>query len=255
MVGLVDILEQIGFYREEVDVYQELFRMGPLTATKLHALLPTIKKGLLYKTLDRLVEKGVIERDDRVQASTLFSPCPPDVIINLITAQEKAIHETRTLLDQLTPELHAQYIRTTHRPLVRHYDGKEGLRQVYEDTLESGTQELLVIRPATKPDSEAYFGRWFSEYQKRRIAKKVRIVGITPGENGIVDTKKDHENLYERISIKPSDYTSQTEIRVYGNKIAFISYGKELFALVIEHEDFTHALRDIYACARRGIES
>ncbi|GEM_PF-3979745 len=254
MTGFHDILEKLGFYKEEVAVYEILLQKGSLTASQIQEFLPSVKKGLLYKTLNRLIVKKVIQEDDRREGVALFAPLPPDVIIDMMTEHEKSVREARVLLDHLAPSLRSQYIQATHRPLVRLYNGKEELREVYEDVLISNVHEIFIVRPLHRSIStHSYFGKWFDEYQKRRIRKGVLVRALTPDSaKANHDTGKDSKNLYERTWMNPNDYTSNSEIRVYENKIVFISYGKELFAMIVEHEEFAHALKDIYELARCG---
>ena len=254
MTGIQDIMRTLGFYDEEIAAYELLLNSGSQTAARIHEQLPEVKKGLLYKTLDRLVSKKLVEEDERSGEATVFPPLPPDILTDMIARHEQRMHAARDLLEHQMPLLRSTYLRATKRPLVRLLNGKDGLRETYEDALASGVSEVAIIRPRKRSIStRRYFGRWFDEYQKRRLRAGIKIAALTSDDaESNHDESRDAANLYARTWMNPGDYSSQTEIRIYGNKIVCISYGEELFALTIEHEDFAQALRDIYRLAERG---
>ena len=55
-----------------------------------------------------------------------------------------------------------------------------------------------------------------------------------------------------RTWIRPEDYTTQMEVNIYGNKTCFISYGKEIFAIILEHAPLAQAMKELFVLAERG---
>lgn len=51
------------------------------------------------------------------------------------------------------------------------------------------------------------------------------------------------------------EYTAPVEIDIYGDKIALMSFGKELIGVIIESPQIARALKEIFLLAKRGAET
>ncbi|MFA6404662.1 MAG: hypothetical protein WCW03_01540 [Candidatus Paceibacterota bacterium] len=66
---------------------------------------------------------------------------------------------------------------TQNRPRIKFYEGTEGLKHVYEDTLTS-TEPIRVY--ATVDDMHSALPNYFPEYYRRRAEKNISIRAIVP---------------------------------------------------------------------------
>jgi sugar-specific transcriptional regulator TrmB len=249
-----DILIHAGLSQDEATVYEALLLYGPQGAG---ALLPRvhIKRGLLYKVLQRLAQKGLIT-EETAKKRTIFTPQPPDVLLKIIEDQESEIRKSRENLLHSLPEMKAKYIISTERPIIQFFEGVDGLRKIYEDKLVSGTKEHYFIRPLHANVYEYAFGRWFSYFLEKRARLGITTYALTPDDiDANHDPKIDAQRKVIRTWLRPEDYTTPIEIACYRDKIAIISYGKEIFGIVIEHEHLSKAIKDIFNLAQKGAQT
>ena len=250
-----DILLQSGLSKDEAAVYEALLVAGPQGAGSLLARVH-IKRGLLYKVLDRLSSRGlVVER--KKEGRTIFSPQPPDVLAKLAEDNEVVAKSARAAIAAALPELKAKYILSTERPVIQFFEGLDGLKKIYEDSLASGAKDFYFIRPVkTSVSYERAYGRWFKSYRERRAAAGITTHGMTPD-----DADTNHDPAVDaswklvRTWLRPQDYGAPIEMNIYGDKLAILSYGKEIFGIVIENAPLAQAFRDLFRLADRGAKT
>jgi len=64
--------------------------------------------------------------------------------------------------------------------------------------------------------------------------------------------KKDQDILFDRTWVSTSLYNSPVEIDIYGDRVAIMSYGKEFVGTIIQSEQISKALKQVFELARVG---
>lgn len=250
-----DVLTRIGLSRDEAWVYTALLNGGPQGAGELLKRDIPMKRGLLYKVLDRLVERGLVT-EQKGKGKARFVPQPPDMLTTILEDRESEVRHSRDSLAAALPELKAKYNLSTDRPIIRFFEGVEGLRKMYEDKLESGAKELHFIRTARAETYRETFGTWFSHYLKRQVDAGIKAYAITvDDEYTNHDPAIDAARNVVRTWIRPQDYTAPVQIDAYGDRVAILCFGKEFFGIVIESAPLATAIRDIFTLADRGAKT
>lgn len=246
------MFERLGLSRDEARVYEALVTGGSQGAGDLLGRVK-MKRGLLYKVIDRLQERELITADEH-RGRAIWTAAPPDALLKIVDQIETAARGTRHAVEDLLPELKAKYVLATERPIIRLFEGVEALKKIYEDTLESGAKEFYFIRPVKSTVSyERAYGRWFKNYRERRAAAGITTYGITPDDADTNhDPKVDASWKLVRTWLRPSDYSAPVEINLYADRVAVISYGKEVFGLVIENAPLAKAFKELFKLADRG---
>lgn len=249
------ILERVGLTRDESRVYEALLGAGPQGAGELLRRVK-MKRGLLYKVVGRLEERGLVVSDER-RGRAVWTAEPPDTLLRLVDRAEAAARASRHAIEDALPELKAKYVLATERPVIRLFEDTEALKRIYEDTLESGAKEFYFIRPVKSAISyERAYGRWFKNYRERRAAAGITTHGITPDDADTNhDPKVDASWKMIRTWLRPADYTAPVEINIYADRIAILSYGKEIFGIVIENAPLAKAFKEIFSLVDRGAKT
>ncbi|MCX6743308.1 MAG: hypothetical protein NT116_03655 [Candidatus Parcubacteria bacterium] len=65
---------------------------------------------------------------------------------------------------------------------------------------------------------------------------------------------KNQEQLRTVRLLDHKDFPVNNETNIYANKIAIASYGKEMFAMIIESEEIARAQKAIFELAWKGAE-
>jgi len=248
-------LETSGLSHDEAEVYEILLVNGQLGAGRI--LTKTdIKRGLLYKTLGRLIKRGLVE-EKIIRGRGVFSAAPPDEIYKAAEAAEaEAVRIKKSIFESL-PEMKAKYNLSHERPVIRFYEGADGLKKLYEEKLlPTASKEFRFIRPLQANVYQNIFGKWFGYFLSRRAELGVKSFAITPDDaDANHDPAVDAGRGVARTWIRPEDYSSQVEINTHGDRTEMISYGKEIFAFTIDDAFIAKAIKDLLILADRGAKT
>jgi len=249
------LLASVGLTEEEAQLYELLLQHGPQGVGGLLKRVTGIKRGLLYKVLERLEKRGLVVPQKK-EGVSVFVPESPDVLLRCLQEQEDELKRSKGELESVLPELKAKYNLSTERPALRFFEGVEGLRAMYEDRLVAGAKELYFIRSSRHGVYREVFGKWFDHYRQRQTAVFSTVYALTVDD---ADTNHDSEldkaRHMLRTWLRPEDYTSPVEIDVYANKVTVISFGKEIFGIMLESEVIAKAMKDLFILAERGAKT
>jgi sugar-specific transcriptional regulator TrmB len=249
------VLLQVGLSEDEAEVYEALLLDGPKTAGPLLLRLKSIKRGTLYQVLRRLGERGLV-RESSKEGKTLFVPESPDVLGDILTAQESVIVRGKEALNKVLPEMRSKSMLADERPLIRFFEGVDGLKDIYEDHIASSAKELFFVRTGKAGVYADHLGKWWAHYKRRRMEKGMVSHAITP-DDPIAEHDAGADELIGivRTWIRPEDYSAPVEIDVYGDTVAVISFGKEIFGITVTNPQIAKAFLDIFRLAERGAQT
>ncbi len=250
-----NILTQVGLSGDEAEVYESLVTSGPVSASDLLKHVK-MKRGLLYKVIDRLMDRKLV-RSTGTGAGRAFTAESPDKILDISEKIMRNIQQSHESLKKSIPELKAKYVLSNEKPIIRFFEGKDGLQSIYEDRLTTGAKEQYLIRTADATAYRDMFGKWFSYFLRRRVELGMKTYAITPDDHTASshNATADKERNVSRTWVRVEDYSAPVEISSYGNKVSVVSFGKEVFGLVIENEPFAHAIRDLFRLAEKGAKT
>ncbi|MDE2020422.1 MAG: hypothetical protein KGJ13_08810 [Patescibacteria group bacterium] len=243
-------LKSIGLSEKEVGVYLSALEMGRSTVARI-SRRAGINRTTGYAVLATLCAKGLVAVSGKEPKQEYLAE-PPERIVSFlekriqtreeeIAADQKRICEAKELLPQL------KSMRTVgDRPQIRFYEGVEGLRYVYEDTL---TSKDGIRAFATFEDMEASLGSFYPTYIKRRAAKKIFSRGIVPHTPEAAARKKHDAEEYRELVLLPNEEPSVfPEIDIYGNKV-MIASEKEKLGVIIESAGIAGAMKRLFELA------
>src|SRR3989338_2090122 len=125
-------LTAVGFNNKEIRVYLAVLGLGQSTASRI-AREAAINRTTVYDILRILEEKGLVvllgkEPKQEYRAEKL------NRLEELYRKKIKQNENFLNIVKELKPQLESMRV-VSDRPVVRFYEGQEGIRHVYEDTL------------------------------------------------------------------------------------------------------------------------
>jgi len=246
---LQQALNQLRFSPKETKVYLALLELGKGTVTKI-----TRKAGLNrttgYDILNNLLNKGLISISGKEPKQEYLAE-PPDKILTMLSQQMKKIQNQLKQAKKLLPQLKSIHNKDD-RPKIRFYEGKKGLRQVYEDTL---TSKETIKAFAAVNDIHNTLPNYFPKYYKRRAKKGINIKAIIPNTK-MAQERIAHNKTEKRQAILiPADkFYFSPEINIYDNKIMIASW-REKLGIIIESAEIADALKKVFKLAWLGAKN
>lgn len=233
----------LGFPDKDVRVYLALLELGQGTVSEItrHAGL---NRTTGYDILDTLLNQGLVSISGKKPKQEYIAESPVK-IIQYLEQQKKDNEERLKKARQLLPELTSIH-NISDRPKVKFYEGKDGLEQVYEDTL---TSREPIRAFSTVDDMHRALPHYFPKYYQRRVEKGIAIRAIVPKtEIGIERSKHDRAEMRETALIPADKFYFSPEINIYDNKVMIASW-REKLGIIIESAEIADALKKIYELA------
>jgi sugar-specific transcriptional regulator TrmB len=232
----------------------ELF--GDIGQVQAHVLIAKsgLKRATVYKSLYTLEAKGLVKQTD-ITKKLHFAPSSPQTLLELSERQFEKQQRTRDDLRNILPLLTSNYIMSTEKPVVTTYEGVEGLKKIYEDTLVVG-QPIDALLQVTEIDPILH--QWLeTKYVKARIKQQISTRVLVSG-TGWTDTfvTRDEKELRTTRRVDQENFPFQHEVNIYGDKIALIHFkkGEGLIGIVINHPLMARTFRAWFELAWLGAE-
>jgi sugar-specific transcriptional regulator TrmB len=243
MKDLPKLLESLNLSDKETAVYVALLELGRGTVTKI-CQKAHINRTSGYDVLGSLVSLGLVRISGKEPKQEYVAESPD----NLRVLMQKRLDDARARLhevEKLIPRLKSLH-HVADRPQVKFYEGVQGLKQVYEDTLTS-CEPIRAF--ATVDDMHQGLPRYFPNYYKRRAEKGISIRAIVPKTPAGVERAAHDAAEKREIAFVPADtYYFSPEINIYDNKVMIASWREQL-GIIIESTEIADALKKVYELA------
>ena len=238
---LIEKLEKFGLSRKEAKIYVVLLELGPSVVQEI-AKKSEINRSTAYVLLGSLVNHGLVSISEK-DGVKVYNPAPPERLVQFLEESVKKYTELVGVAHGLLPELKAMYVGVGPKPKVQFFEGLEGIKTAYEDTLTA--QETIRAYASIENMHKALPG-YFPEYYQRRSKKKIKIRAIfpdTPEARERITHNKDEGR--EALLVSSDKYDFSPEINLYDNKVVFMSL-VEKFSLIIESRELADALKKAF---------
>lgn len=237
-------LLELGFSQREARIYLALLEIGESTVSKI-AKASQINRTTIYDIIPNLVREGYVKiiAGDKVNT---YKAETPDKIPLILDKKIQALKEQSLNSQKLVSQLQTIASKQPGKPTISFFEGKEGIRSLYDDTLLSkGTIQSF----GSTEVMEKYDREFLNNYYRRRADKKIFINAIVGDVESACNYQKKDKVLYRKIRIVPQKMMNiNPEVYIYDNKVAFFSFA-EKFAVLIESNDIAEALRNLYGLA------
>lgn len=239
-------LELIGLGEKEAKTYLAALELGQSNIQQI-AKKSGIKRTTVYDIIESLKKKGLLTQANRGK-KTFFSASNPHKL-------EDDLEEKRHVLKRMLPELLSMANTLDAKPKVQFFEGFEGIKEVYKDTLHFPDQELLAW---VSNEAIGVFDSDFlnNHYLPKRVVKKIWVRAIAPDVQEMQGYKEIDENSLRKTRLTDAQaFPLKIEINLYGkNKIAVMSF-EEKFGMIIESQKFFETLKSIFEMNWRALES
>ena len=239
-------LKKLGLTDKEVAVYIAMLGMGPNTVQTI-ARKAKIARSTTYVVL------GALQRHDLVTQyesgkKTLFSAEDPERLLHILQHKEAELHDINQTLQKLLPQLQALMKKAADQPLVRYYNGIEGLKAIRQEmVMYCGTQDTWYNFAPVDHLSDV-FGKDGLPY-KSRILKGIRSKTIfttsSPQlKNELLRKANDHRT--ERKYISPDLFTSTSGLTIYCDRIAMAMFTGNVGGVIIESKSLAAMMEEFF---------
>ena len=230
-------LENLGMDDKEAYVYLSLLEIGEANVAKI-SKKSGVKRTTVYNAIEALKEKGLVSSTIKKQ-NTLYLAEDPRKL-------EQHLGEKMLSLKSILPELLSLSNFIDKKPRIRYFEGIEGVKEAYRDTLNYPGRETLAW--ASQNAVKYFESDWlWKNYLPRRIEKKIWQRAIVPNNPEMRSfTSEDQKHLRRTKFIPKDKLPFEVEINLYGEqRIAIMSFEEKL-SLIVESKKIYNTLKNIF---------
>lgn len=240
--ALINCLVQLGCNEKHIRFYRANLELGAATLSDIikHARL---QRSTAYVIAGELITKGLAEEDHKTYRKR-YVVLDPDTLLRKLEAKHRKIGRDALALKEVLPELRAQYQTTNSRPRVRTFEDRNALIAVWRDVLQGHQEVLLWSNQHT--EQLIFDPNMHDQFIQERTAKQIPIRVLA------VDNPRSHEligldhKFLRQTRILPPQFQFTGETYIYGNTVAVLDLGKNIFGVITENEQIAEAQRAIF---------
>lgn len=237
-------LQQLGFEEKEAKLYAALLELGEAGVVDI-ARKSGLKRTTVYHILDNLKLRGLVSQTKKGKRVTYLAEDPRSI--------GEDLKEKEKLFQKTLPELLSIANLMEKKPIIKYFEGLNGIKEAYKDHLKQQDYEMLGWW------SESYniLGDdfFYDYYMPERLKKKIWLRAIVPngpyGQKHLVEDQK----FLRKIRLADLDPTfAELDIHLYQNSKVSINSFQEKFALIIESKALYNTLKNIFELQWKSLE-
>ena len=246
-VQLAQKLGQAGLSDKEALIYAALIETGGAFPSKI-AEITKLNRTTIYKILDTLSIKGLVTELEK-RKKLFYQIEPPKNLEHYAGSKITMARRELEHAQMLMPKLEGLFANTPNKPIVKFYEGEEGVLAVYNDHVDVREKyEMLAF------SNTADLMQFLTEDFRNSYIKKKAQIGITTRAilpNTEIDVNY-NETFYAKFpkSILPKlkhvprkIYPFKSDLTIYGkNKVSIINFNAPQFAGTIIEDQIIHDL-------------
>jgi len=239
-------LRNLGFDEREITVYLTLLENGPMLPQYI-ARRSGIKRTTLYEVFPMLLQKGAIEEIQQGKRR-LFQAISPDKLLDEFEEKQKEIRE---YLGELASIFRIQGLK----PKIEVYEGVEGIKKVYMDTL---TAKRVIKSYDRVSQYHPQVLDWINSYYvPQRVKKGILAQSIvTANEAAKKHMPVNAEELRETRFVPEEKFPFKIDGMIYCDKICFTTVDRNspLVGIIIESKQISQTHKALFDLAWEGAE-
>jgi sugar-specific transcriptional regulator TrmB len=236
---LYQLKSNLGFSEKKALVFLSLLQLGETSVLKI-AQKAKLKRTTVYNILPELIDDGLVATTN-IRRHKRYFVTDPKIILKIL---ESRTENTKALISSLT----ALHSTSLHQPKISIHEGESGARQIYEDTLNINSGDTIYgfigdIKENPIPEKD------LATYIKTRISKKIRNKVIMAPSSYANFLQEDAEQELREVKVLSKWKNLKApgvDIKIYGHKVAIISYRENFLGIVIESRDISQMCKLIF---------
>jgi len=232
--NLIKTLTNIGLNDKEAKVYLSCVKIGTTPVSKI-AEDSGLNRVTTYDILEKLKKKGLVSHFTK-KKTAYFTGVSPDILVDEFERRTNDLRKTLPALKRLSGQ--------TAHPRVRYFEGLEGIKMIYADTLTSKTD---ILNYSNSHEIRIRWPNYDKEYVAKRAAKNIFLKEICPKDEEGEIVKNNDKKYHRKTKLIPKEHFDFTnEINIYDDKVSIVSYKDELIGMVIESAEICASQRAIF---------
>ncbi len=238
------VLTDFGLSSNEVKVYLALLPMARGCSTAI-GNRADMSRNTVRSVAQGLVKKGLAHETSE-GGTNFYKAESPEKLIFLLEQEKNKVQKKTEDMNRALSKLKSIHNPSTALPKVRFFEGIEGIKKVYEDTLLEG-ETIFAFHNVEyiHPELETFLA---NDYVFRRKDSGIEAFVLATMSQKNSNYKYLDEKFLRQTQLFPEDMAPlETEVNVYGNKVAICSYQEnEMFGFIVESSAIAKTIKSVF---------
>lgn len=236
-------LQDAGLSVKEAKVYLAMLELGESSIIPI-ARRAGIKRTTVYNYLEDFIRLGLISISTRNNRRYYIANSPNRLRVLLRDRLEK--------IETVLPNLFSLYNTDEAKPAVQMYEGIEGIKTVFELSLEALSKKVDVI-PVVNSGYNLVGADYIAHYIERAFKAGISFRSLrleddqSKGRFNDPRINEPKTSEQRQIKIAPAWFSPTSYIHIYDDKVAtFSQTGETPYAVILSSTSFTQTMRLFY---------
>lgn len=242
------VLRELGLSDKEGLVMETLLENGPMLASRI-AKETKLNRTTVYGLLKDLVESGLVSSSDK--GALRFESIDPELLPAYIERRREALADSKSDVEAIVPQIKLLRNKGRVLPKVRYFEGRRGVEQAREDTLENNPEKRLYEITGIDAVYTKLDPKFVKYYTEKRARMGIKSFYLAPKTQGALKAREDDKKYLREVTFLPAELSFDTEISIYGDRVGIFSYVPETpIALIIEDTAIAQTMKKIFEYMR-----
>ncbi|OGE88558.1 MAG: hypothetical protein A3J07_02490 [Candidatus Doudnabacteria bacterium RIFCSPLOWO2_02_FULL_49_13] len=238
------ILKNFGLKEKDIAVYLTLVELGP-SPVRAIAAKSGVNRGTSYDILKSLISLGLVSYYEK-SAHQYFVAESPEKLLNAIEEKSRQLDQVRQQVEQSLPELKSLFEKQGGRPVMKLYEGLDGIKQILNDvlmTMALSPDKTYDVYSSSTESVRKNIYESMPDFNDRRLKKKIQVRIISLGAGGVL-VGLDERKWLQNSTANPK----ATHELIYNGKVAHISLdnSENPVGVIIENEAIYETQKTIF---------
>ena len=233
------LLRSLGFTESEAKIYLLSLELGASSVQDI-AKKAKVSRVTTYAAIESLSKHGLMSSVEKGK-KTLYAAESPERLVSFVHNRMKEMENTLREVQSAINEL--KLIQQGDRPVVRLFEGKEGLKAIHDDILKT-SPDIIYEMDNMDAMHAVYAKEDFKPYQAELEKRKI------PSENIVLTDQSSSPRplaKVRKLSTKLHSYFG--DITIYSNKIALTTFQGKNISILIESEILAQTFKELFTLA------
>ena len=236
-------LEEYGLSEKEAAIYSAALELGPSTADQL-AKQADVKRSTTYLQLESLQEIGLMSQYEEGK-KTLYAPESPENLSRLLDRKQAELEQRQKELNQALPELMRSFESAGERPVVRFYQGKEGIITMRENALNQLNKgDTLQVMYSYDLLFSLFSIDEIIPFSNKREERGIKLDLIYTKKDGKLNKDSLGKNSYRRY-LNSEKFPLHSDLFIYKNTLAIMALQGNIFGIEVTSKAITEDRKSV----------
>ena len=240
------VLESIGLHDKQIRVFGVLLESGAPMFVSAVARAAQLNRTTTYDILKELSAKGLASQVKK-EGAVRYQSIAAELLPAYVERRREALEESKKQLAHIIPQIKLLHSKGKALPKVQFFEGEEGVKQAYEDTLENNQEKFLRDITGLDAAFNHLDNKWITYYLEKRTRLGIKCIDIVPEGEWAHASKADDEKYIRETKFIPGKFDFASEVSIYDNKVGVFSYAKgNPVAVIIEDDTISHMMKQLF---------